>query len=78
MKQMTVVMVQRDGERRCVTIEVRPHGVLVVGVGRDEVRIQTGYEERVIGLELNMGLCIPLEVDPLDSVTLTVPDEVKS
>jgi hypothetical protein len=78
MKQMILEMVQPDGERRCVTLEVRPHGVLVVGVGCDEVRVQTSHANRVLGVEANLGVCLPLEVNALDFVTLTVPEGVKS
>ena len=76
MKQMIIEMEQLDGERRCVTLEARPHGVLVVGVGRDEVRIQVAYDDRVLGVDTNLGMCVPLVVNALDFVTLTVPDEV--
>jgi hypothetical protein len=77
MKQMRLVMVQQDGECRYVTLEVRPHGVLVVGVGRDEVRIQVACENRVLAVETGLGVCLPLEVNPRDFATLAVPDEVK-
>lgn len=69
-------MVQRDGTRRLVMIEARPHGVMEITSRLDEVRVQLGAEGRIISTETNIGMVGARMRGDLPIVTLVVAEEV--